>query len=82
MATIEISELRPAGSDLFSDSDNYMNELCDSEYETISGGLTPSLVWSAATAAARISSLRCAGVSAAGVGVVAGGISGWFTGEK
>ncbi len=38
MATINISDLRPTGSDLFSDSEGYMNELGDSEVHTIYGG--------------------------------------------
>jgi hypothetical protein len=38
MATINISDLRPTGSDLFSDSESYMNELGDSEVHTIHGG--------------------------------------------
>ena len=41
MATINISDLRPAGSDLFSDSEGYMTEL--TEYElSVQGGATPS----------------------------------------
>ncbi|BAZ12492.1 hypothetical protein NIES4071_43230 [Calothrix sp. NIES-4071] len=38
MATINISDLRPAGSDLFSNSESYMNELGDSELDIINGG--------------------------------------------
>ncbi len=38
MATINISDLRPIGSKLFSDSESYMNELGDSEFNTINGG--------------------------------------------
>jgi hypothetical protein len=42
MATINISDLCPTGSDLFSDSESYMNELGDSEVHTIHGGSTPA----------------------------------------
>ncbi|WP_414572350.1 hypothetical protein [Nostoc sp. CCY 9925] len=38
MATINISDLRPTGSDLFSDSEGYMNELNDNEVDAIYGG--------------------------------------------
>jgi hypothetical protein len=38
MATINISDLRPTGSDLFSDSEGYMNELGDNEVYAIHGG--------------------------------------------
>lgn len=44
MATINISDLRPAGSDLFSDSEGYMNELGDSEFDATYGGSTPACV--------------------------------------
>jgi hypothetical protein len=40
MPNIKISDLHPTGSDLFSDSENYMNELGDSELEMLYGGLT------------------------------------------
>lgn len=40
MATINISDLRPTGSDLFSDSEGYMNELGDSELDIINGGFS------------------------------------------
>ncbi len=82
MATINISDLRPAGSDLFSDSEGYMSELGDSEFDSIYGGLTPALVWSAATAAARLSSAKCAISVAAGVTAVGGAVSGWITAGK
>ncbi|URD48501.1 hypothetical protein [Chroococcidiopsis sp. CCNUC1] len=38
MATINISDLRPTGSELFSDSETYMNELGDNELDDINGG--------------------------------------------
>jgi hypothetical protein len=42
MPSINISDLRPAGSELFSDSESYMAELGDSEFEMINGGATPA----------------------------------------
>ncbi|MDZ8090997.1 MAG: hypothetical protein RMZ42_03505 [Nostoc sp. DedQUE05] len=41
MATINISDLRPAGYELFSDSEGYMNEVGDGELDIINGGSTP-----------------------------------------
>ena len=38
MANIEINELKPAGAELFSDSEGFMNELSDSELANINGG--------------------------------------------
>lgn len=41
MANIKISDLHSTGSDLFSDSESYMNELGDSQLDIINGGSTP-----------------------------------------
>ena len=38
MATIKISELRPAGSELLQDSESFLNELSDHELENVVGG--------------------------------------------
>ncbi len=38
MAKIKISELRPAGSELLQDSENFLNELNDYELENVVGG--------------------------------------------
>jgi len=40
MSTINISDLHPAGSNLFSDSESYMNELGDSQLDIIGGAFT------------------------------------------
>lgn len=45
MATINISDLHPTGSDLFSDSESYINELGDAELDATYGGSTP-IIWS------------------------------------
>jgi hypothetical protein len=38
MASITLSELRPVGSDLFQDSESYLNELGDREVNSVVGG--------------------------------------------
>jgi hypothetical protein len=38
MANIVISELRPAGSDLFMDSESYLTDLTDNELHMTQGG--------------------------------------------
>jgi hypothetical protein len=40
MANIVISELRPAGSDLFMDSESYLTDLTDNELHMTQGGST------------------------------------------
>ncbi len=43
MANIKISNLQPAGYDLFSDSESYMMDLSENELNTTHGGFTPIL---------------------------------------
>ena len=38
MANITISDLRPAGADLFSDSESYLHDLTDNELYVTQGG--------------------------------------------
>ncbi len=45
MADIKISDLHPAGSELFSDSEGYMNELDDGELSVIYGGIASWKKW-------------------------------------
>lgn len=51
MASIKINNLQPAGTDLFHDSESYLNELNNQELDVISGGSTitwtivPIIVW-------------------------------------
>ncbi|MBE9168977.1 hypothetical protein IQ238_16135 [Pleurocapsales cyanobacterium LEGE 06147] len=40
MANIQLSELNPAGSELFQDSENYLNELNEQEMGHVVGGYT------------------------------------------
>ncbi|WP_193193984.1 hypothetical protein [Nostoc sp. MG11] len=39
MANIKIHNLRPAGSELFNDSESFLNELTEGEITTVEGGL-------------------------------------------
>lgn len=41
MANIAISNLRPAGSELFMDSESYLQELTDTELNATKGGSSP-----------------------------------------
>ena len=43
MANIKISDLRPTGYDLFSDSESYMRELSEAELDT-HGGMSPTTI--------------------------------------
>jgi len=43
MASIKISDLRPAGANLFSDSESYLNDLSEEELG-INGGMTPTTI--------------------------------------
>lgn len=43
MATIAISDLRPAGAELFMDSESYMKDLSEAELG-IEGGATPTIL--------------------------------------
>lgn len=49
MSTIKISDLHPAGSDLFLDSESFINDLVDGEIGAIQGGFSSfrCVVWSA-----------------------------------
>jgi hypothetical protein len=74
MANITISELRPAGADLFSDSESYLYDLNDNELYDVTGGwkLAAAYGVKAASPAIVASGLFCLGVSvgvAASVGI-------------
>ncbi len=45
MAIIAISDLRSTGSDLFMDSESFLDVLDNSELDSINGGLTPIFIW-------------------------------------
>ena len=46
MANINISDLRPAGADLFLDSESYLNDLTEGEMTNTLGGRALSWWWS------------------------------------
>ncbi|MBN4005259.1 hypothetical protein [Nostoc sp. LPT] len=76
MATINISDLRPTGSELFSDSEGYMRDLADSEFDHLYGGL-PFLIWAVGYYAVT-SSAACIATA----GAVVGGVVGYLTAGK
>lgn len=69
MPNIKINDLHPAGFELFSDSESYMNELGDGEFDSISGG-TGSPVISIVTRVTARSSGRCFQLSIKATGYV------------
>ncbi|MBE9238831.1 hypothetical protein IQ227_23125 [Anabaena aphanizomenioides LEGE 00250] len=71
MANIAISELRPAGFDLFMDSESYMYELKDEELENTMGGIISFIILGA-----RASSVRCGRLAWKGAKWVGGTIAG------
>ncbi|MBW4552873.1 MAG: hypothetical protein KME35_17445 [Aphanocapsa sp. GSE-SYN-MK-11-07L] len=46
MASIQVLDLRSAGSDLLMDSEGFLNELGNSELDSIKGGSTSICIWS------------------------------------
>lgn len=72
MASIIISDLSPAGFDLFSDSESYLMSLTDDELGIQGGGF-----W--ATVGAAITSLPSIAVSVAGL-LVSGAVAWWIYG--
>lgn len=68
MASIVISDLRPAGSELFMDSENFLSELSDGE---MSGtfGASPPVVVASAIACFKISVAVTAASAAAGAAI-------------
>lgn len=57
MASIKISNLYPAGSELFKDSENFMTELVDNELGSINGGI--GIVYNSPWCRPTIYSPRC-----------------------
>ena len=54
MGNINISDLRPAGADLFLDSESYLNDLTEGEMTNIDGGLSPFIAFIVVQAIASI----------------------------
>ena len=48
MALIKISNLQPAGFDLFNDSESFISELSEQELIATNGGLTPVVIYTVA----------------------------------
>jgi hypothetical protein len=46
MANISIPNLNPSGSDLFSDTESYMNDFTDSDLDQVNGGIYTSPIYS------------------------------------
>ncbi len=47
MANIAISDLRPAGANLFQDSETFLHELTEQEIADVLGGWWVAFLWSA-----------------------------------
>jgi len=65
MANIEINELKPAGAELFSDFEGFMNELSDSELDNINGGdlqRTRTYAWTCGGSETDTYAFSCAGL--------------------
>jgi hypothetical protein len=58
MSTISISNLKPSGLELFSDSESYLNEISENELTDITGGSSPICLSIGARVSAA-SSYRC-----------------------
>ncbi|QIR35273.1 hypothetical protein HCG51_10435 [Tolypothrix sp. PCC 7910] len=64
MAVIAISNLRPAGADLFAGSENFMSDLVDSELNAVNGGISPLVIWGVAITSEYVISAFSVGVGA------------------
>lgn len=45
MAAIQINDLRPVGSELFNDSESFLQELSQDDIATVLGGFELELIW-------------------------------------
>lgn len=63
MASINICDLRPVGSELFVDSENFMNELTEQELSATNGGLAPVVIWGVAIASKYVVSAMVSGAA-------------------
>jgi hypothetical protein len=77
MATIKIADLRPVGSEFFSDSESYLTELSDDELVGTQGGSS----WACGVAAVYASSPGCA-ISVVTVTLVTAATYGAYQGYK
>lgn len=76
MPIISVSDLRPIGSELFHDSESYMNELGASEVSTTNGGSSLLCVASASSYVCYQSAVRATQISmrSAPPGVISEGV--------
>ncbi|MBW4617105.1 MAG: class IIb bacteriocin, lactobin A/cerein 7B family [Desmonostoc vinosum HA7617-LM4] len=63
MASINISNLQPVGSELFMDSESFMNELTEQELNGTNGGLSPIVIWGVAIASEYVIGAMVAGAA-------------------
>lgn len=63
MASIKISDIHPAGSELFVDSESFMNDLADQELSATNGGLSPVVIWGVAIASEYVISAMVSGAA-------------------
>ncbi len=77
MAYINISDLRPAGADLFMDSESFLSELSDGELSVYGGGTPATTVPLSAAYCFKVSVAVTLVTAAAGAAV--GGLIGWLS---
>ena len=61
MANIIVSDLRSTGSELFMDSESFLDVLDNGELDSINGGLTPIAIWGIAVASEYVIGAMIAG---------------------
>ncbi|MBW4552872.1 MAG: hypothetical protein KME35_17440 [Aphanocapsa sp. GSE-SYN-MK-11-07L] len=67
MAGIQVLDLRSAGSDLLMDSEGFLDELGNSELDSIKGGSTSICVWSILVGSRYVVSALVTGAVVSGV---------------
>ncbi len=72
MEDIRIDDLDPVDAELFSDDENFMDELSEDELGLVAGGATPSL------AVVGASTVSCAAAVGASVGAAVGAVGSLF----
>lgn len=67
MASINVLDLRSTGSDLFMDSESFLDVLDNSELDSINGGLTPIAIWGIAVSSQYVVGAMVGGAIVGGV---------------
>jgi lactobin A/cerein 7B family class IIb bacteriocin len=70
MASIQVLDLRSAGSDLLMDSEGFLNELGNDELDSINGGLTPIAIWGIAVTSQYVIGAMASGAVVSVVGTI------------